>query len=101
MMKYSHRVSDGVHVLSYVYLHQDTKISSARLASSIDSNPSLVRRLMSRLTKAGLLVTHPGTASPALAKEPEEITLLDSITSCTSMNKPTRIVRLVKTSRGS
>ena len=77
MMKYSHRVSDGVHVLSYVYLHQDTKISSARLASSIDSNPSLVRRLMSRLTKAGLLVTHPGTASPALAKEPEEITLLD------------------------
>ncbi|MDU4239240.1 MAG: transcriptional regulator, partial [Limosilactobacillus fermentum] len=47
MMKYSHRVSDGVHVLSYVYLHQDTKISSARLASSIDSNPSLVRRLMS------------------------------------------------------
>lgn len=76
-MKYSYRVSDGIHILSYVYLHQDAKISSTKLAKSIDSNPSLVRRLMSRLTKAGLLVTHPGTASPSLAKAPEEITLLD------------------------
>ncbi|MFD1433083.1 Rrf2 family transcriptional regulator [Lacticaseibacillus yichunensis] len=75
-MKYSHRLSDAVHLLAYVDIYQDGDLSSNAIASSIESNPSLVRRLMSRLVKAGLLTSAPGKVDPKLARPASEITLL-------------------------
>ena len=77
MMKYSHKLSDGVHILAYVDIYRDGDLSSQAIASSIESNPSLVRRLMSRLVKAGLLQSRPGVIAPALARPATEISLLD------------------------
>lgn len=76
-MKYSHKLSDGVHILAYVDIYRDGDLSSQAIASSIESNPSLVRRLMSRLVKAGLLQSRPGVIAPALARPATEISLLD------------------------
>lgn len=77
-MKYSHKLSDAVHVLAFIDIFQnDGDLSSNGIAGSINSNPSLVRRLMSSLVKAGLLVSRPGIAAPSLAKPTSEITLLD------------------------
>lgn len=77
-MKYSHKLSDAVHVLAYIDICQgEFDLSSNAIARSIESNPSLVRRLMSSLVKAGLLTSRPGVVEPSLAKEPTEITLLD------------------------
>lgn len=79
-MKYSHKLSDAVHVLTYVEMGQDhpeLDLSSNGIALSIESNASLVRRLMSSLVKAGLLATRPGIAAPTLARPANEITLLE------------------------
>lgn len=76
-MKYSHKLSDGVHILAYVDIFRDGDLSSTAIANSIESNPSLVRRLMSALVKAGLLETHPGVVAPRLARPAADISLLD------------------------
>lgn len=76
-MKYSHKLSDGVHILAYVDICADGDLSSAAIASSIESNPSLVRRLMARLVKAGLLKSQPGAVAPVLGRPAAAISLLD------------------------
>ncbi len=77
-MKYSHKLSDAVHILAYIdIIKGDGDLSSKGIADSVESNPSLIRRLMSALSKAGLLTTQSGTVDPKLAKPAEEITLLD------------------------
>lgn len=76
-MRYSHKLSDAVHILAYVVIYADGYLSSDAIAASIESNPSLIRRLMATLAKAGLLTTHPGTVAPELARPASSITLLD------------------------
>lgn len=76
-MKYSHKLSDAVHILSYVEIYKDGDLSSQAIASSIQSNPSLIRRMMSTLVKAKLLVSTPGAIAPKLARPMDMITLLD------------------------
>ncbi|MCI2032863.1 MAG: Rrf2 family transcriptional regulator [Lactobacillus sp.] len=76
-MKFSHKLSDGVHILAYVDIMHEGDLSSTAIAASIESNPSLVRRLMAKLVKAGLLTSQPGAVAPALGREPAAISLLD------------------------
>ncbi|WP_225049248.1 Rrf2 family transcriptional regulator [Lacticaseibacillus kribbianus] len=76
-MKYSHKLSDGVHILAYITIFAGGDLSSAAIAASIDSNPSLVRRLMAALVQAGLINSQPGAANPTLARPASAITLLD------------------------
>lgn len=75
-MKYSYKLSDAVHLLSYLYIYHDGDLSSRAIANSIESNPSVVRQLMSNLRTAGLIETRKGAATPKLAKKPAEISLL-------------------------
>lgn len=76
-MKYSYKLSDAVHILSYLYIYRDGDLSSRAIAQSVESNPSVVRQLMSDLREAGLIETRKGAAAPRLAKQPSEITLRD------------------------
>lgn len=76
-MKYSYKLSDAIHLLSYSKIYQDGNLSSKAIAASINSNPSVVRQLMSDLRKANLIDTRKGSATPTLAKKPQEISLLD------------------------
>lgn len=78
-MKYSHRLSDAVHILTYIGAANivEDDLSSRAIAGSINSNPSLVRRLMSSLKNAGLITSEPGRAAVALTRSTKEITLLD------------------------
>ncbi|MCQ3820802.1 transcriptional regulator, partial [Staphylococcus xylosus] len=41
-MKFSSKLSDGVHILAYVDIYRNGDLSSAAIAGSIESNPSLV-----------------------------------------------------------
>ena len=77
-MKYSTRLSDAVHILAFIALSPDCDLTSNKLAESIQTNPAYVRQLMSALRKGGLLVSVKGHPRPALAREPEKITLLDA-----------------------
>ena len=76
-MKFSHKLSDAVHLLVYIEIFPDDDLSSRAIARSIVTNPSMVRSLMMDLRKAGLLKTKQGSAEPELAKKPEEISLSD------------------------
>lgn len=76
-MKFSHKLSDALHLLSYIVICHDGDLSSRRIASSIRTNPSTVRSLMTDLRKAGLLKTQQGSAEPELAKDPKDISMYD------------------------
>ena len=77
-MKYPTRLSDAVHILTFIALNPDCDLTSNKLAESVQTNPAYVRQLMSALRKGGLLVSVKGHPRPALAREPEKITLLDA-----------------------
>jgi Rrf2 family protein len=74
---YSTKLSVSIHILSVVTLTQDQPVTSEYIASSINTNPALVRRLMSRLKKAQLIKTSTRIGVTGLAKKAEDITLLD------------------------
>ncbi|KRK65324.1 transcriptional regulator [Companilactobacillus tucceti DSM 20183] len=76
-MKYSYKLSDAIHILTYIDIIPDESISSNDIAESIEANPSVVRKLMANLKKAGLLESQVGAAHPKLAKPADTITLLD------------------------
>lgn len=74
---YSSKLSVSIHILSVIALMQEGPITSEYIASSINTNPALVRRLMSRLKKAKLIKTSTKLGVTGLAKPAEEITILD------------------------
>lgn len=74
-MKYSTRLSDATHMLVYIYLSGESGVSSSVIATSIKTNPSYVRQMMSKLKAAGLLKGTRGAAKPELTRPPEDISL--------------------------
>lgn len=76
-MKYSHKLSDAVHILAYLKIYQGDDLSSRAIAASIESNPSVVRSLSSDLRRAGLIKSQQGVAGAELAKDPADINLYD------------------------
>ncbi|CCF25148.1 Rrf2 family transcriptional regulator [Leuconostoc citreum] len=76
-MRFSYKLSDAIHILTYIDIFQGNDLSSQAIAASIGSNASVVRNLMRDLRVAGLLVTKQGAAEPILAKSPEDISLYD------------------------
>lgn len=78
LMKYSLQLSDAIHILAYIHIFQGTDLlSSDMIASSIETNPTNVRKIMSQLKKADLIHTTSGKPTPVLAKAPENINLLE------------------------
>lgn len=75
-MRYSHKLSDAIHILSYISIFHDQDLSSTAIADSVQANPSAVRRLMARMKHADLLTTRPGSVAPRLTKAPDDIDLL-------------------------
>ena len=67
----------GVHILLlYAYI-EDDRITSGTAARSIGCNPVIVRKVFSKLSKAGLLRPGKGNARTELARPAGEITLED------------------------
>lgn len=50
-MKFSHKLSDAVHLLTYIEIFPDDDLSSRAIARSIVTNPSMVRSLMMDLRR--------------------------------------------------
>lgn len=74
---YSTKLSVSIHILSVIALMEAGPVTSEYIASSINTNPALVRRLMSRLKKAKLIKTSTKLGVTGLARKAEEISLLD------------------------
>ena len=72
------RFAVAVHILTFLQTQKGEPATSELIASSVNTNPSLIRRLLSQLARAGLTTSQMGTGGGALlAKPAERITLLD------------------------
>lgn len=86
-MKYSVKLSDAVHILSFIHFSTQERITSKDIACSLKTNSSYIRQLMSTLKNAGIIINYQGKAHPQLVKPPENISLLD-VYNAVEGNKP-------------
>ena len=68
----------AAHIMAAQGYFQGEEISSTNLAQSVNARPTFVRKSLSKLSKAGLVVTKRGkSGASVLARPPRQITLLD------------------------
>lgn len=70
--------SVAAHVMAALGAHYGEPVRSSELAGSVNADPTFVRRVVSKLAKAGLVTTVRGKSGAcALARPPAAITMLD------------------------
>jgi len=68
----------ATHIMAALGIYPGGEVRSATLAESVNANPTFVRKSLSKLSKAGLVVTTRGkSGASVLARPPKRITLLD------------------------
>jgi Rrf2 family protein len=78
-MTTSSRFATAVHVLTLLGIEGEQPLTSDYIASSVNTNPVVIRRLLRLLSDAGLVVSTPGsTGGSRLAIDPRRISLLDA-----------------------
>lgn len=76
-MAISSRFAVGIHILSLLEINKASVNTSEFIAGSVNTNPVVIRRIMGMLHRAGLVTVRPGVAGAKLARNVEDITLLD------------------------
>ena len=72
----SERFAVATHILALLSLQPDRRMTSASIATSVTTNPVVVRRLLGALRRADLVEVSPGPHGGAtLHRAPETITL--------------------------
>src|SRR6187431_1412801 len=72
------RFAVSLHILAYLVYRTGAAVPSAEIAASVDTNPVVIRRLLSALLKARLVTAQKGASGGfELAKAPEKISLRD------------------------
>lgn len=77
-MNTSSRFAFAVHVLALLAQQEGAPLSSEIIAGSVNTNPALIRRLLTMLANAGLTTSQLGAGGGALlARESASISLLE------------------------
>lgn len=77
-MQVSTRFSMAMHTLLCIgYFSGKAKTTSSFIASSVNANPVVIRRLLGQLKEAGLVTVEAGVGGASLARPAGEITMLD------------------------
>lgn len=77
-MQISSRFTIAIHMLACMDVFKDEyKITSDFLASSINVNPVIIRKILSQLKDAGLIEVKRGPGGATIAKPLEKITFFD------------------------
>lgn len=72
------KFSIAVHVLAILAKSCDERIKSDYIAKSVNTNPVVIRRLLSTLYESGLVVSQTGMCGGScLTRQPDEISLLE------------------------
>lgn len=74
-MAISTKLSVAVHILALLEMSSAASETSEHIAASVNTNPVVIRRIMSQLKKAGLIASKPGTKTNRVIKPTTEITL--------------------------
>jgi len=70
------RFAVSVHMLAYLAFKQGQPVTSSEIASSVDTHPVLIRRLLTQLTRARLVTAQKGAhGGYALASSAQNISL--------------------------
>ena len=78
VMSGNSRFAVAVHVMTALAYRDGESLSSPMLAESVMTNPVVIRRLVARLHRAGLVEARAGKSGGVrLGRRPESITLLD------------------------
>ena len=77
-MQISGRFAVAVHILTCIDYFQDSQnVTSEFVASSVNTNPVIIRQIISRLKAAGLVDVSRGVSGMRLSRPTESITLYD------------------------
>jgi Rrf2 family protein len=77
-MTISSRFAVSVHILALLDSGEGEPLTSEYIAGSVNTNPAVVRRILSRLARAGLTTSRLGAGGGSLLARPAaEITLRD------------------------
>ncbi|MEM8861727.1 MAG: Rrf2 family transcriptional regulator [Chloroflexota bacterium] len=77
-MSYDITYATATHILAVMAYYEDKWVTSNTMAESIQTNPGLVRRVLSQLSDAGLVITKPGPHGGArLARSTDKINLAE------------------------
>ena len=77
-MQITSRFTIAVQVFACIsQFEEQFKITSDFLASSVNVNPVVIRRILQQLKSAGLIEVKRGSGGASIVKSPDEITLLD------------------------
>ena len=77
-MSTSSRFAVAVHVLTLMAWADDEPLKSEHVAESVNTNAVVIRRMLCELAESKLVVSQSGAMGGSkLAREPEQITLLD------------------------
>lgn len=76
-MAISSRLSVAVHILSLLEISKNEKLTSEFIASSVNTNSVVVRRIMGMMNKSAIIITSPGVAGAVITRPISQITLLD------------------------
>ncbi len=72
------RFAVSVHILAYLAYRRDAAVPSAEIAASVDTNPVVIRRLLSALVKARLVRAQKGASGGfSLSNSADKISFLD------------------------
>ena len=70
--------SMAVHILTLLAASGDENVKSDNIAESVNTNPVVIRRLLSQMNNAGLVASQTGAfGGTRLARSPEEISLCE------------------------
>jgi Rrf2 family protein len=68
----------AAHIMAALGSRHGQETSSSMIAESVNADPTFVRKSLSKLAKAGLIVTTRGkNGASTLTRSPKQITLLD------------------------
>ncbi|MDD6154239.1 MAG: Rrf2 family transcriptional regulator [Eubacteriales bacterium] len=77
-MQITSKFTIAIHILACIdYFHGKMPVNSEFLAGSIGANPVIVRGVMSKLHKAGIISASRGKNDISLEKDLDSVTLLD------------------------
>lgn len=78
-MAQSSQFAIALHILTLLAQAEEEPLTSEYMASSVNTNPVFIRRVLGKLARAGLTASHPGVGGGwQLLHAPENITLLDA-----------------------
>ncbi|MBU0278889.1 Rrf2 family transcriptional regulator [Gemella sp. zg-1178] len=87
-MQFSSKLTITLHILLTIYKFQNVdKVTSTYIAESLTTNPVIIRNILGKLKKSGIISVETGVGGAKIIKNIEDISLLDIFLAIEDDNK--------------